>query len=145
VKKSFYTKTLKAIENWTGEKGKEVDTSNFRYAYDLATDFEYKGAKETWNVRVDYTMHNEDGSKKPVAERNMNIYLTNNVKNVEIHKSIYLYAQDDDKLYSHRAQVDVRANSVPVAYNFVDIDLVDYDGKFENNFDDTICGLIFRP
>lgn len=147
MKKSFYSKTIKAIENWTGVKGTEVDTSNFRYAYDLATDFSFnpKGKGESWSIRVDYSMHNEDGTKKPVADRQINIYLTNKVKDVEIHRSIYLYAQEPDKLYSHRAQVDVRANTVPVAYNFVDIDFVDYDGKFINSFDDTMCGLIFRP
>ena len=146
MKKSFYTKTIKAIENWTGVEAVEVDTSKFRYPNDLATDFSYKGkGAETWHVRVDYSMHDEYGDKKPVKDRTLNIYLTNKVKDVEIHKSIYLYAQDADELYSHRAQVDVRANTVPVAYNFNDLDFVDYDGKFVNNFADVMCGLIFRP
>ena len=149
MKKSFYTKTIKAIENWTGVKGTEVDTSNFRYPNDLATDFSFnpRGKGESWTVRVDYSMQDEYGDKKPVKDRTLNIYLTNRVKDVEIHKSIYLYAQDSDStsLYTHRAQVDVRANTVPVAYNFVDIDFIDYDGKFVNNFADVMCGLIFRP
>ena len=144
MKKSLYTKTIKSIQTWTGKEATKIDTSKFRYPNDYAYDIQDK-TLEDWHLRIDYSCTDEWGNNKPVKDRTINFYLTDKRKDVEIHRSIYLYANDEDARYTHRAQVDVRANNVPVAYNFVDIDLYDYEGKFTDNFADTICGLIFRP
>ena len=141
MKKSLYTKTIKEIAKWTGDKAKEVDTSNFRYPKDI----EHKFKNRDSFVICNYNQSEDDETLKRVADRSMSFYLRENNKDIAIDRSVHIYENESHMSYTHRAMIDVRVNNKCVAYFTKDIDLYDYDGKVANNIGDIICGLIFRP